>query len=408
MVSKNAVATNEVKSDTFQAIFLTLRLFCCLDEMQIRNEVDFSLDLETANILVLAMLKIAETRFRGFPLRDALNYNCWMATVPAPSLDARGVRIAGEDPTVSVEDLAASIARVNLKMTCIDCSSPRMAELAELLSSSNAQDAATDLSNQLLDYVAELMGGTFLQLQIDRLLHDAARNCPHREEYDPEGKEVVYEPFEVPESEYTTTYLMLLGGVALGLILVSSIVGFFVWCFVRRRHRKWLRTLPQEQVRRLAMQQDKEKAWESEMSKSTESMFTCPGIPAYVRWSMPVVLLANLALFLSGHLSLGASVNIQAEFAGETFKAENFFEFSIAKSTVDMWNAGGKELAILILIFSGIWPYTKTLMTLSLWFIPPTKVSVTRRGSVLLWLDWLAKWSMIDIFVLVISIVAFR
>jgi uncharacterized paraquat-inducible protein A len=101
-------------------------------------------------------------------------------------------------------------------------------------------------------------------------------------------------------------------------------------------------------------------------------------------------------------------VNIEAQLAGETFKADNFFEFSMAKSTVDIWNAGGYGLAILILIFSGIWPYTKTLMTLALWFIPPTRVSVSKRGSILLWLDWLAKWSIIDIFVLVISIAAFR
>jgi uncharacterized paraquat-inducible protein A len=80
----------------------------------------------------------------------------------------------------------------------------------------------------------------------------------------------------------------------------------------------------------------------------------------------------------------------------------------MARSTVDIWNAGGRELAVMILIFSGIWPYTKQLMTLALWFLPPTSLSISRRGSILLWLDWLAKWSMIDIFVLVISIAAFR
>jgi uncharacterized paraquat-inducible protein A len=111
---------------------------------------------------------------------------------------------------------------------------------------------------------------------------------------------------------------------------------------------------------------------------------------------------------LSGHLSLGATVNIEAELAGEKFRVEKFFEFSMARSTVDIWNAGGEELAIMILIFSVIWPYTKSLMTFVLWFLPPSRLSISRRGSILLWLDWLAKWSMIDIFVLVISIAAFR
>jgi hypothetical protein len=93
---------------------------------------------------------------------------------------------------------------------------------------------------------------------------------------------------------------------------------------------------------------------------------------------------------------------------GENLTLDNFFVFSMARSTMDMWKAGAKELAIVILIFSGIWPYMKQLITLVLWFLPPSKVSVQTRGSILVWLDALAKWSMVDIFGLVISLVAFR
>jgi len=75
---------------------------------------------------------------------------------------------------------------------------------------------------------------------------------------------------------------------------------------------------------------------------------------------------------------------------------------------LDLWHAGGEVLAALILLFSGIWPYTKQLITLALWFLPPSVVSVSRRGQFLLWLDLLAKWSMIDIFVLLITVAGFR
>jgi Paraquat-inducible protein A len=47
-------------------------------------------------------------------------------------------------------------------------------------------------------------------------------------------------------------------------------------------------------------------------------------------------------------------------------------------------------------------------MTLGLWFASPSTVSVSRRGSVLLWLDFFAKWSIIDVFVLIVTIVTFR
>ena len=59
---------------------------------------------------------------------------------------------------------------------------------------------------------------------------------------------------------------------------------------------------------------------------------------------------------------------IDITIAGETFRVDNFYEFSIAQSTLDLWHAGGQELATLILLFSGIWPYTKQLITLALWF----------------------------------------
>ena len=73
-----------------------------------------------------------------------------------------------------------------------------------------------------------------------------------------------------------------------------------------------------------------------------------------------------------------------------------------------MWNAGAKSLAILIVIFSGVWPYTKQLVTLVIWFLPTTRVSSTRRGKILIWLDALGKWSMVDVFVLLMTLASFR
>jgi hypothetical protein len=376
--------------------------------MQVRNVLDVSLDLWTANVLLKAMMKVAESRFYGFPLRDILDANCWLAMIPAPTLDSRGLRVEGLEPTAALAELAASISKLKLDVSCVECSSPRMSELTELLSSQEAQDDATEVANMLFDYITELMGGNFLQVQIDRLLNDAARKCPHSPLYEADAKAVSYEPFEAPAKENSTTYLMLLGGVTLGLILAVGVLVLTIKCIVRRRHRSWLRKLPPHQVQCLAVQQNREQALESELNATTKSMFLSPDISSFVRWSMPLILLGNIGFFLSGHLSLGATVNIEAELAGEKFRVEKFFEFSMAKSTIDIWNAGGRELAIMILVFSGIWPYTKQLMTLVLWFLPPSRCSISRRGSILLWLDWLAKWSMIDIFVLVITIAAFR
>ena len=335
--------------------------------MQINNELDISLDLETANLILRALLKISESRFLGFPLRDTLNLDCWLATIPAPSLDTRGVRVEGTAPTLALEELAASIAQLNLNISCVECSSPGMYELTRLLESPEAKEDATEVANMILDYVTQLMGGNFLQVQIDRILSEAASACPHSPSYDPNAvKAIEYQAFETIPTDDAVSYLILLGAVTACLILAVALVVFVIRCIVRRRHQKWLRTLPSQQTQRILSLQGREQAMESEFNDSTESMFRSPDIPRLVRWLMPLIIVANIGFFLSGHLSLGATVNIEAELAGEKFRVEKFFEFSMAKSTFDIWNAGGKALAVMILIFSGIWPYTKQLITLAL------------------------------------------
>ena len=89
-------------------------------------------------------------------------------------------------------------------------------------------------------------------------------------------------------------------------------------------------------------------------------------------------------------------------------KASELFVFSMAESVVDMWEAGAIELAILIAIFSGAWPYTKQFVVLFLWFASPKITSVSRREGLFIWLDRLGKWSFVDIFILVMSVPSFR
>ena len=376
--------------------------------MKVRNEMDIKLDLSNANVILKAMMKIAETRFYGFPLRDALDYNCWLATIPAPTLDSSGVRVEEEEAMAGLAELVASISDLHLEITCVECSSPKILEMTELLSLPEAQKDATIAMNLILEYISGLAGGNYLQTKIDRLLNEASRKCPHSPMYDEDFQAIEYEPFEPPSTKYSLKSLLTFGGLAFAVLLIIGLLVLFKRYLVRQRHEKWLARLPAHQVRSLKNQQNKEQKIEADLNTTTSSMFSSPEIPRLVRWGMPLVILCNIIFFLSGHLSLGATVNIEAELAGEKFQVDKFFEFSVARSTIDIWNAGGKVLAVLILVFSGIWPYTKSLLTLCVWFLPPSKLTVSRRGTILMWLDMLAKWSMIDIFVLVISIAAFR
>ena len=69
------------------------------DNMQVRNEMDISMDLYRVSVVLGALLQTSESRFFSFPLRDIIDHNCWFATTPAPILDLQGVRVEGVDRT---------------------------------------------------------------------------------------------------------------------------------------------------------------------------------------------------------------------------------------------------------------------------------------------------------------------
>ena len=380
-----------------------------VDEEAIRNTVEVSLDLPSATVVLEALLKISSRSLFDFPLRDILNLDCWLSLLPAPELDATGVRVDGSDRTAAVTDLMLTLSDLKLNVTCIACSSPEIEEMSRLLSDPSTSDDVTQVANDLLGYVTELLGGTFLQVQIDRFLNEAPKRCPHRPEYQDNFAASSYAPFEAVDTETgSVTFLIALGAAAATMLLVVLAIIFFVRCTTRRRNRAWVLSLSDRTVVQLHKAQMEQLARDKEINGLTVAMFRSKHVPWLARYFVPLIILGNVGFFLSGHLSLGATVNIEARFAGQELTIDKFFEFSMAKSSVDIWNAGGRELTIMILIFSGIWPYTKQFITLFLWFAPPRTVSVQRRGSIFLWLDALAKWSMVDIFVLVVSVAAFR
>ena len=378
-------------------------------DIHLSNEVDISLDLTAATIVLEALLKVAEIPFFEFPLKDIQNLNCWLATLPSPVLDPRGIREPGSSVSAALFHLAISLKNLKLNITCISCSSPEMEDLSKLLSTPEAADDVMVVANKILDFATKFLGGEFLQVQIDRMLADAPAKCPHSAAYNPQFAAHKYESFESVDRKGESVAFLVAILVVMGcLIVIVMVLSLVIKFVVHRRSKTWVHTLSNERVKLLYQLQLSEQEKEKELNHTTTSMFHSKDIPVWVRYFIPAVVVVNIGFFLSGHLNLGASVNIVAKLAGETITVENFFEFSLAQSTIDIWKAGGKQLAILIVLFSGVWPYTKQCVTFVLWFLPPKQVSITRRGSIFLWLDALAKWSMVDIFVLIVSITAFR
>ena len=379
------------------------------DEIEVHNDLVLGLSLKSVDMMLELLAQIEEVPFLNFPLQDVLNMNCWLATMVKPVVDNYGIRVGDEESGMMLRKLALAVAEARLDIECIECSSPLIIEMAAQVGSQEGIKDTTEVANKLFDYISNLLGGDFIQAELDKLLTEAEMKCPHSVSYDQNFNGLKYEEMQAPEKEGDPIgFLIAIISVIAFLAVFVGII-FIVTRFVtRRRHDRWMATLNRGQKLELEKMQSEEDKQQKDLNGRLTSLVMSKDVPLFVRLFMPIVILGNVALFLSGHLSLGGTVNISGSFAGQSFNVDGFFEFSMVKSTIEMWNAGAKSLAILIAIFSGVWPYTKQLITLILWFTPTKWVTSKRRGSILHWLDVLGKWSMVDVFVLLMTLASFR
>mmetsp|Transcript_14969 Transcript_14969/g.20920 ORF Transcript_14969/g.20920 Transcript_14969/m.20920 type:complete len:1071 (+) Transcript_14969:86-3298(+) len=143
------------------------------------------------------------------------------------------------------------------------------------------------------------------------------------------------------------------------------------------------------------------------------SLGLSPKIPWFARVGIPTFILCLIATFISSNTGVGASVVMELTATTENYNQTlddipPLFKFSLWNSVHDMWVAGVYPLSLLIFVFSGLWPYTKLFLMLFAWLTPASILSVSRRETLLMFLDALGKWSLIDTYVLVLMMVAFN
>ena len=133
-------------------------------------------------------------------------------------------------------------------------------------------------------------------------------------------------------------------------------------------------------------------------------------IPTFIRVTVPLLIIATIGVFVASSLSTGASVELKIGLTNiqEPFIIPEIFTFSLGKTVREMYEAKVYTLMTLVLLFSGIWPYVKLLLMMISWVLPKQLLSLNRRESLLMWLDALGKYSLVDSFVLVLMLVSFR
>ncbi len=133
-----------------------------------------------------------------------------------------------------------------------------------------------------------------------------------------------------------------------------------------------------------------------------------PALHGVYRYGVLFTILGNIVLFAYSNSQIGASVTGLLTVTDTKIDFGSFFDFTLTQTAADMWNAGVYALFFLIAAMSGGWPYLKLVLCLACWILPADDIPPNKRETILIWLDRLGKWSLIDAFVLVLMVVAFR
>eukprot|EP00592_Proboscia_alata_P024895 CAMPEP_0194446234 /NCGR_PEP_ID=MMETSP0176-20130528/128317_1 /TAXON_ID=216777 /ORGANISM="Proboscia alata, Strain PI-D3" /LENGTH=1187 /DNA_ID=CAMNT_0039272911 /DNA_START=74 /DNA_END=3638 /DNA_ORIENTATION=- len=137
-----------------------------------------------------------------------------------------------------------------------------------------------------------------------------------------------------------------------------------------------------------------------------------PSVPSELRHTLPVLTILIIILFVTSNIAVGASVDavLSSQQTGQEsdMKLNGLFEFSLGKTVREMYEAGVYALMLLILVFTGIWPYVKLVLMLFAYIVPQDILPQSTREELFVWLDALGKFSLVDTYVMVLFLVAFR
>ncbi|GKY94027.1 hypothetical protein MPSEU_000369500 [Mayamaea pseudoterrestris] len=140
----------------------------------------------------------------------------------------------------------------------------------------------------------------------------------------------------------------------------------------------------------------------------TRRLIDNPCVPFFAKIGVTVLIVSTTVLLVSSNLGVGATVDVYATINNQHLALPSVFAFGLINTARDMLKARIYPLFLLVVSLSGIWPYTKLIMLLYAWIAAPCTLSPRRRGRYLLALDGLGKFSLVDAYVMILFMVAFR
>eukprot|EP01062_Namystynia_karyoxenos_P037343 TRINITY_DN2718_c1_g1_i1.p1 TRINITY_DN2718_c1_g1~~TRINITY_DN2718_c1_g1_i1.p1 ORF type:complete len:1526 (+),score=574.62 TRINITY_DN2718_c1_g1_i1:565-4578(+) len=396
--------------------------------LKLHDELTVTLQGGAVHAVVQVLAQVDENAVRSLRLSQLPSLDCWLATLQ------RG----------GFTELTLSFGSLRLDANCTVCSSPGLAALHRKAQSREGVAALTAVINSASQALAKVLLGVQSEEEFQQRIERAARLC-----------QGVSAPAAAGAPPASAGNGRLWAGAALGaLLLCLGCCGW--WCRARRSK---LEELEESSLLSGSFGSDAQQVCDptgsglggtaapgeaveletcqgSQVSGSFSNerliatprpsvvprrrkrdpdegcdgpaLLFHPSLPTWARFGTLAVLLGTIAMFISGHVTIGASVDLSITFAGESLPLREFAKFSLGRSIKDMWHAGAIPLAVLVGSFSGLWPYIKVLLLIYAWVMPERRLGPRARERLLERLDKLGKWSLIDVFVLTMTMVGFR
>jgi len=320
-LSKNILRNDLVVGVAPRPLMGSVRAMVSLlgDGIAINNDFRLSLEIEHVEALADLMARIQADRFLTLKVSEILGMNCLVATL-----------YDSNDPSAAVaqiEQLLLAIRSVRMDVSCIKCSSPLLPLITARLQTEEGQQEIQQVVDYLLNKTQSLVTNDYNARRISHMVEQSYMRCmdPNHEKEDYSSD---FSPIKtVPE----LGFLMSAAVIVFTLILFVSVV---VCCV--RTHRRTMVEHKTNWKKTLRAVRKAQRKKENEIHKKySTSLITEKNIPLVMRILIPLIIIVNILLFLSGHLSLGATVKLALDLMGEKVRdvgAREHFSFYLSLS----------------------------------------------------------------------------
>lgn len=98
---------------------------------------------------------------------------------------------------------------------------------------------------------------------------------------------------------------------------------------------------------------------DTEQQDSSHAIYNSARTPRIVSYALPATIVATIVLLVTSNLSSGATIDLSVRIGDRFVSVPSVFQFSLGKTASELYQAGIYPLLLLVVGFSGVWPYVK-------------------------------------------------